>query len=125
MKLPKATQSKYPWQTTFRTVFQAGVGLCAMAPLIVEASGADQKAGAVAVGLTVSGAVTRVMAIPQVNDWLNTYIPWLGAGPSKKQFEATEAAVAQGSAGPDDLEEFKPRRFSNGGPAEDGDVNEN
>jgi len=94
--LPEATQSKYPWQTTIRTVFQAGVGLAAMAPLIVEASGADQKAGAVAVGLAVSGAVTRIMAVPGVNDWLNAYIPWLGAGPSKKQFLADADPTEEG-----------------------------
>lgn len=86
MKLPKATQSKYPWQTTIRTVFQAGVGLCAMVPIIVNSSGFDQKSGAVVLGLSISAGVTRVMAIPQVNDWLNEFIPFLGAGPSKSQF---------------------------------------
>ncbi len=71
------TQVDYPWRATARTVFQALVGLCALVPLIV---GTDvPAAGAVAVALTVSGALTRIMAIPEVNDWLDKFLPWLAA----------------------------------------------
>ncbi len=71
------TQVTYPWRATARTVFQAFVGLCALLPLIV---GTDvPKAGAVAVALSVSATVTRIMAIPEVNMWLERFLPWLSA----------------------------------------------
>ena len=63
------TQIEYPWRATARTIFQAFVGLCALVPLLV---GTDTPpVGAVAVALTVSAAVTRIMAMPQVNDWIS------------------------------------------------------
>lgn len=69
------TQETYPWRATLRTLFQAFVGFAAIAPLIVaaieEATGWDvQGVGFVVVALGVCAAVTRVMAIPQVNDFL-------------------------------------------------------
>lgn len=71
------TQIEYPWRATARTIFQAFVGLCALVPLL---AGTDTPpVGAVAVALTVSAAVTRIMAMPQVNDWISAYVPWLAA----------------------------------------------
>lgn len=70
------TQVEYPWRATVRTVFQAFVGFCALLPLIF----ADvNPVGAVGIALAVAGFVTRVMAIPAVNVWLETYLPWLAA----------------------------------------------
>ena len=67
------TQIEYPWRATARTIFQAFVGLCALVPLLV---GTDTPpVGAVAVALTVSAAVTRIMAMPQVNDWISASRP--------------------------------------------------
>jgi hypothetical protein len=78
------TQTQYPWRATVRTVFQAFVGLCAFLPLVVNASGLDQTTGAVVVALAVSGAVTKIMNIPAVNDWITKYLPWLAAEPKSK-----------------------------------------
>ena len=73
----EATQENYPWQTIARTLVQALVGLAASWGLIVEALGLDPGVGWVATSLAVTAAVTRFMAVPQVNAWLAKYIPWL------------------------------------------------
>jgi hypothetical protein len=79
---PVPTQVRYPWRSTIRSVFQFLVGLCALVPLLLNASGVEQQGGAVAVALTVSGAVTKIMALPQVEDFLESHIPWLAAKPA-------------------------------------------
>ncbi len=73
------TQVVAPWTATVRTAFQALVGLAAMFPLIVDASGVGEGVAWVAVGTAISGAVTRIMALPQVNDFLRRFVPWLAA----------------------------------------------
>jgi len=78
------TQSKYPWRTTARTVFQAACGLAVLTPAIVDASGVDAKAPWVAASLAVSGGVAKVMAIPGVNAWLERFVPFLAAEPKPK-----------------------------------------
>lgn len=80
-----ATQTQYPWRATARTVFQAFVGLCAMAPLIYAAwTQQDPAAATGAAGgfLAVTGGVSRVMALPVVEAWLKSYLPWLAAEPA-------------------------------------------
>lgn len=76
-----ATQVRRPWRSTIRTVFQLAVGLAPMLPLIVSAGGLDETAPAVAAALAISGGVTRVMALPQVESFLQTFVPWLAASP--------------------------------------------
>ncbi len=73
------TQVEYPWRTTVRTVFQALIGLAAAWGLVVEALGLSEQIPIVAASLTVTAAITRLMALPVVNDWLATYVPWLAA----------------------------------------------
>lgn len=73
------TQARHPWRATARTVFAAIIALAAMLPLLVEASGVDETAGAVAGALAIAGAITRIMAIPQVNEFLERFLPFLGA----------------------------------------------
>lgn len=75
------TQTRRPWRTTARTVFQGAVGLAAMLPLLVNASGLDETAAPVAGALAISGAVTRVMALPAVESWLERFVPFLAAKP--------------------------------------------
>lgn len=77
--LPQATQSAHPWRATVRTVFAGGVGVLAMLPLIVDASGVPDSTPGLAGALAVSAGVTRVLALPGVNSWLRTYVPWLAA----------------------------------------------
>lgn len=83
-KKAETTQVRNPWRTTVRTAFQATTGLAALVPFVLEAIAQGDPAtlgpGAV-VALSVSGAVTRVMALPQVEQFLATFLPWLAADP--------------------------------------------
>lgn len=79
----EATQERYPWRAVVRTVFEATVSFAAMWGLIVEALGLDETWAWVAASLAVTAAVTRVMAVPEVNSWLERYVPWLAAAPKK------------------------------------------
>ena len=66
------TQVEHPWKATARTVLQVLVALASLIPLVV--AGVYQDANAIPAAVTqvlvVATAVTRVMAIPQVNDFL-------------------------------------------------------
>ena len=74
------TQVRRPWRATVRTVFQALLGLAVVLPFAVEASGLDPKAFPWLAGaLAVAAAVTRVMALPAVNEWIRRFVPWLAA----------------------------------------------
>jgi Flp pilus assembly pilin Flp len=76
------TQVRRPWRATTRTVFQAFIGLCALAPILVAEAGLDPaKLPWLAVVLAVALAVTRVMAIPGVDAWLRRFLPFLAAAP--------------------------------------------
>lgn len=72
------TQSRHPWRATTRTVFQAALALATLLPVIAVAGGVDTKAG-VAQVLVACAAVTRIMAMPAVNDFLRDFAPWLAA----------------------------------------------
>lgn len=76
------TQVRRPRRTTIRTVFQALIALCAMAPVLVATTGlkADQLPWLAGV-LAVAAAVTRLMALPQVEVFLRRYASWLAAAP--------------------------------------------
>jgi len=74
------TQSQHPWRATVRTVFAATIALVVILPAVADELGISQlKWVALAVG--VAGAVTRVLAMPQVNEWLKEYLPGLSATP--------------------------------------------
>lgn len=72
-----SSQSAYPWRTVARTIVQALIGLAAAWALIVEAAGIDSAIPWVALSLTITAGITRVMALPAVNDWLARFVPWL------------------------------------------------
>lgn len=74
------TQLRRPWRATLRTAFQAIVALATLAPFL--AGGiyqADDYPVVVGQVLAVSAAVTRVMALPQVEDFLRRFLPFLAA----------------------------------------------
>lgn len=73
------TQVRHPNRATVRTLFQAVVAFAAMWGLIVEAMDIDPGIPWVAASIAATGAITRVMALPQVNDWLARFVPWLAA----------------------------------------------
>lgn len=74
-----ASQERHPWRATTRTVFQALVAFAAMWGLIVEAAGLDPDLVWVSASLAFTGAVTRIMALPQVEAFLRRFVPWLAA----------------------------------------------
>ena len=78
---PVPTQVRRPWRSTVRTVFQSIVGLASMWGLIVVALGLDADWKWVAASLTVSAAITRLMALPAVEVWLASFVPFLAAEP--------------------------------------------
>lgn len=84
---PAPTQSKHPWRATLRTIFAAGVALASLAPTIATIGGFDKLDTGSAVGtvvgqaLAVCAAVTRIMAIPGVNEALRRFAPFLATDP--------------------------------------------
>lgn len=78
------TQIRRPWRSTARTVFQAFVMLCFIAPAIYSAAAQHDPqlaTGWAAGGLAIAGAVTRVMAVPGVERFLRRFLPFLAAAP--------------------------------------------
>lgn len=77
------TQVKQPWRTVVRTVFQAIVTLAGVWGLVVSAAGWDSAAPIVAATVGFAAGITRVMAIPAVNTWIERFLPFLAAAPTK------------------------------------------
>lgn len=76
------TQTRYPWRATARTALAFISGAAAAAPVLYTAvtnESPEAATGAGLIALSVSAAVTRVMAVPYVNDWLTR--AGLGATP--------------------------------------------
>src|SRR5689334_3611087 len=69
------TQVRRPWRSTARSVFQMVVALASLLPLVVTGvyQDADQAPAAVGQVLVVAGAITRVMAMPQVEKFLRRF----------------------------------------------------
>lgn len=77
------TQSQHPWRATVRTILAVIVALAAMAPAIYTAAtqGSPEAAtGAAALALGIAAAITRIMALPGVESFLQRFLPWLAAG---------------------------------------------
>jgi hypothetical protein len=101
VSIPAApTQVRRPWRTLVRSVFQAVVGFAAIVPLLVEAAGIDDTLPLVAAGITVSAAITRIMALPGVEAWLREFVPFLAANPPAP-ITALEAQADADAAGND------------------------
>lgn len=81
--MTQPTQSKHPWHATARTVFAAVIALASLLPVIAVTTHVDTVAGVTQV-LAVAGAITRVMAIPGVNEWLGRFAPFLAAEPKRE-----------------------------------------
>ena len=62
-----------------RTIVQVVISLAAATPFILDAAGVgDVVVGGVS-AVAVAGAITRVMALPQVEAFLQQFLPWLAA----------------------------------------------
>lgn len=81
------TQSAHPWRATIRTIFAATVALLTLLPVIAATAGIE-AVPAVAQVLVVTGAVTRVLALPGVEGWLERFVPWLAASPAAGRDDA-------------------------------------
>jgi hypothetical protein len=69
----KTSQTKYPWRATARTALAFIAGAAVSAPALYAAvtnESPEAATGAGLLALTISAAVTRVMAVPFVNEWL-------------------------------------------------------
>lgn len=80
MTQPAPTQTRHPWRATARTVFAGAVALLTLIPYVVAEAHLDAVPGVTQV-LAVAAAVTRILAIPGVDAWLQTYLPFLAAQP--------------------------------------------
>ena len=81
---PAPTQVRRPWRTTARTVIGAALGLLPLLPDIARAAEVDTVPAVVSI-LAVTAAITRVAAIPEVDAWLDRYLPWLSADPTESE----------------------------------------
>ena len=87
----KPSQVEHPWRAIARTIFAAVVGFAAMWPVVVEALGLDPAWVWVSASIAVTGAITRVLALPQVDAWLERFVPWLAAGRPTEPLPSTYA----------------------------------
>ena len=80
---PVPTQVKRPWRATVRTVFQLVLALATLLPFVVGGvyTNVDQAPAVVGQVLAVAAAITRVMALPAVEAFLQKFAPWLAATP--------------------------------------------
>lgn len=65
-----ATQTRYPWRATIRSVLQFGLPLAGIAPEIYQAATLHDPAtatGWTVTALAIAGGITRVMNLPGVN----------------------------------------------------------
>ena len=79
------TQVAHPLRAVARTIFAGLVAFAAIFPLIITASGLDSTLPAIAAMLAVAGAITRIMAIPAVNDFIVRFLPFLAPAPADSE----------------------------------------
>ncbi len=60
-----------PWVRTFRTSLQALCGLLPVVPVLIGALGVSTTVGVGAAVIAVAAVLTRVMAIPEIDAWVN------------------------------------------------------
>lgn len=80
---PAPTQVRHPFRATLRTIFATGLAIASLAPTVAAVGGLEKLTAVPAVSqvLLVCGIVTRVMAIPGVNDLLRKVLPFLATDP--------------------------------------------
>lgn len=92
------TQVRRPWRATVRSIFQFAIALATLLPFIAADvyDNLDQAPYSVVQVLAVAATVTRVMALPQVEDFLQRHFPWLAAQPitGEHRADTTYAAPA-------------------------------
>jgi hypothetical protein len=79
------SQTRYPWRATVRTTIAFITGAASAAPFLYTAvtnESPEAATGAGLLALSVSAGITRLMAVPFVNEWLTRL--GLGAEPKQK-----------------------------------------
>ncbi|MEU2002075.1 hypothetical protein ACH47B_13385 [Rhodococcus sp. NPDC019627] len=75
------TQVENSWRATARTAFAVLVSLVTLVPTILVTTDLDATVLGAQV-LVVAGAVTKVLALPGVNKFIEDFVPFLAAEPS-------------------------------------------
>lgn len=75
------TQVENSWRATTRTAFAVLVSLASLIPTILATTDLDATVLGAQV-LVVAGAVTKVLALPGVNKFIEDFLPFLAAEPS-------------------------------------------
>lgn len=88
MTEPRTTQTQHPWRATARTAVAALIGFVPLFPQIVDATDLSAATPWVALGLSIAGGVTRVLAIPAFEEWLSRFFPLLAADPASSAWHA-------------------------------------
>jgi hypothetical protein len=78
---PTPTQVRHPWRATVRTAIAAITSAALLVPLVAHELGGESVPWVAAI-IGVAAAITRVMAIPAVNEWLTR---WLDLGATPRQ----------------------------------------
>lgn len=74
------TQVTNGWRATARTAFAVVVALLSVVPVVLATAGLSASVVGAQV-LVVTAAVTRVLALPEVNLFIERFVPWLAAEP--------------------------------------------
>lgn len=78
--VPAPTQTRHPWRATLRTVVAAVVGLLGLLPVLATVPGVESVPGWSRV-IAVAAVVTRILAVPGVDEWLRKFVPVLASEP--------------------------------------------
>ncbi len=84
MSEPQSTQERYPRRTLIRTGFQLAVAVASIVPYVVAEIDLPLE-GFIGQVVGVCLAITRVMAMPRVNEFLRRFFPLLAPDPAEKQ----------------------------------------
>lgn len=76
-----ATQSRYPWRATARTVVAFLIAILPYVAVALSDGSQQAQTGAAAVALPIVAAVTRFLAIPGVDEVLRKFLPILATEP--------------------------------------------
>lgn len=79
----RPSQIRRPWRATLRTVLVATLGVMPLLPEISRAAGIATVPAVVST-LAVVAAVQRVLTLPSVDKWLDTWAAPLAADPPRK-----------------------------------------
>lgn len=76
------TQVQHSWRAVARTALAVLMALASLTPEILSTAGLNQTVAGVQV-LGVTAAVTRVLAMPGINAFLTSWLPFLAAAPAQ------------------------------------------